>query len=149
MIRTFRTRTGELSATAREKRLHSAVDPVTEAKRFVASSLPEVPATVVLIGAALGHGAAALKSARTDCRVVCLFLHEDCYANAVARGSENWHPGSGDLAQFLSSSIDELETVSLAVIEWAPATAAFPEEAEAARRLVKETVRTTHVKHGD
>ncbi|MEE8440319.1 MAG: 6-hydroxymethylpterin diphosphokinase MptE-like protein [Spirochaetia bacterium] len=46
-----------------------------------------------------------------------------------------------DPAAFLSSTLDEIETGSLTVLEWPPAASCFPSEADQVRKAVTEVVR--------
>jgi hypothetical protein len=71
-----------------------------------------------------------------------MFLSSECHQSAVARGQVAWHPKlETDPAAFLSSTLDEIETGSLTVIEWPPSASCFPREAEDVRRAVTEVVR--------
>lgn len=141
MWKTYPSRSGPLSASFHGQQIHSGFDPRREADRFVATELAEIPQTVIVIGPGLGYIIEAVHERRNDARVVAFFLSTESYSSAVNRGDAAWHPQSGyDAASFLSSSVDELESASLVVTEWPPATSCFSEEARRIRAAVSDVV---------
>jgi len=142
MLHKYPSRSGSLSASCGGKQLHSSFDPIREAERYLRAELPETPRTVILIGPGLGYLVRAITDRRSDCRVISMFLSSECHASAIAPGDVAWNPQAGsEPATFLSSAVDEIESSSLAVIEWPAAAACFPKEADRVRRAVAEVVR--------
>ena len=142
MLDRYPSRTGSLSASYGGKQLHSSFDPEREAERYILAELAEIPRTVILIGPGLGYLIRAISDRRPDCRVISMFLSSECRRNAIDSGDVAWHPKSeSDPATFLSSALNEIETSSLAVIEWPPAASCFSGQADQVRRAVAEVVR--------
>ena len=129
MIRFSNAQSGDITATAADRYIHSRFDPAREASRFV-EGLGELPRTVVIIGAGLGYITAAIRERRTDCHIVAIHLSPELAERAVHAADHSWHPGlTARLDQFVAASIHPVETGSVTVINWPAATHAFPEVA--------------------
>ena len=142
MFEQYPSRSGSISASYRGKQLHSSFNPEREAERYIQTELPQIPRTVILIGPGLGYLIRAIINVRPDCRVVSMFLSPECHRNAVATGEAAWPPACGtDPADFLSATLDELESAALTALEWPPATSCFASEAEKVREAVTAVIR--------
>jgi len=122
--------------------LHSPYDPEREADRFALSSLgSSKPSHVLLLEPCLGYLAASVRRLLPRARIVC--LHYSAFFQDKQRCSPNasWYPGTGPgLDAFLESAVDEDAIAGVAVLEWEPATRAFPLEAAAAKRAVRASL---------
>ena len=141
-LRILRSRSGLLTAEVSGHLLHSAVDPQREAERLVDRLLPHVPATLIVVGPALGHLLPPIRARRPDVHILGLHLSAETARAAVHRADHEWHPGAGvPLDEFLNAALDPLETASLEVVPWQPSLAAYPEVGAAVQEGVLSFVR--------
>jgi hypothetical protein len=144
MLEMRTSRSGLPTARLRGSYLHSPYDPEAEASRFVQERLKgESPATILLLGAELGHARAALRRLHPRAGLLAVFYDPEVQARAIDRpGPEaSWRPGQGPLLEFLRRSVDELHVEGLVVLEWPPSARIYPEVSLAAQRQVAQFLR--------
>jgi hypothetical protein len=122
--------------------LHSPYDPEREARRFVASSIGSSrPSHVLLLGPCLDYLTPAVRSILPGSRIVSIQYASFFAARARSVPDACWHPGITDsLGSFLDANIDENAISGVAVLEWEPASRAFPEESLFARKAVSASL---------
>ena len=140
MLEITRSRTGQPTATRNGVRLHSLYDPVKEAERFAAQSVASRdPATILLLGAGLGHLIAALKAAYPRTRLLAVFYSREISAGCTARPEAAWHPEQrATLDSFLRRQIAELDTEGLVVLEWPASARMYPRLSALANTAVRQ-----------
>lgn len=140
------SRTGQPILLAEGRPLNSTYDPVHEAQRFARAALASgAPSpTVILVGAVMGYVEAAIAAQAGQARLLRIALSPDVAAFAPAAADDAaplWHPGSGEsLPAFLAKWLDESDLTGLRVVEWAPCTAAWPEEARRVQAAIRAFV---------
>ena len=139
MLEILPARSGQLTARVGGMYLHSPYDPQTEARRFAASRLADTsPATVLLLGAELGHAGNAIRRACPGARLVAVYY--DAQIAAHGGDPQGWSPASGEpLLRFLRRSLPEAE--GLAVLEWPASARLFPGASLEARRQTAQLLR--------
>lgn len=136
------SRSGSPTCAAGELWLHSRYDPEREALRFAQTELASAkPSHVVLLGPCLDYLSGAVRSLLPGARIVVV-QHTPFFAQSSGeRADAVWHPGLGtSLEAFLDAALDENAISGVAVLEWEPATQAFPQEARAAREALRESL---------
>jgi hypothetical protein len=130
-------RSGQLTARIGGAYLHSPYDPEAEARRFAEGSLSGgCPATVLLLGAELGHAARAIVRLCPGARLLPVYYN----AELAAHGPPGWSPASREtLLQHLRRSLADAE--GLAVLEWPASARLFPEASREARRQTAQLLR--------
>ena len=122
--------------------LHSRYDPEKEARRFVESELASSrPSHVVLLGPCLDYLSPVLREFLPRARIVSI-QYSKLFAGASSELPDmSWHPASGKrLESFLDAALDEDAVSGVAVLEWEPASRAFPDVARSARKAVKDSL---------
>ena len=122
--------------------LHSRYDPEHEALRFAESTLGGAsPSHVVLLGPCLDYLSAAVRARLPGARIVVVQYSSFFAENSRGLADQAWHPGLGSsLEAFLDLALDEDAISGVAVLEWEPASRAFPEESLAARTALRESL---------
>jgi hypothetical protein len=133
------SRSGPPTCSAGGSWLHSRYEPEKEARRFAELELgASKPSHVVLLGPCLDYLSAAVRSLLPGARI--LSIQYSAFFSSVREGKADasWYPGSETgLDAFLDGALDEDAISGVAVLEWEPASRAFPAEAAAARDAVK------------
>ena len=122
--------------------LHSNYDPKREALRFAESAIgASKPSHVVLLGPCLDYLSAAVRFLLPGARIMSV-QHSAFFENRDSGSADaSWYPQSKvPLASFIDATLDEDAISGVVVIEWEPASRAFPAEALAARTAVKESL---------
>ena len=137
MLEVRPARSGQLTARIGGAYLHSPYDPEAEARRFAESSLSRgCPATVLLLGAELGHAAKAILRLCPGARLLPVYYD----AELAARGQPGWSPSAGGtLLDFLRRALPEAE--GLLVLEWPASARLFPQSSLEARRQTAQLLR--------
>jgi hypothetical protein len=119
--------------------LHSSYDPIREAERFARSRLAEAkPSHVILLGACLDYLSAAVRELLPNARLISVQYSSAFEGKTVGRPDASWFPDSQvGLDSFLDICLGEDAISGVKVLEWEPASRAFPEAAEAARMAVR------------
>jgi hypothetical protein len=136
------SRSGQPTVAVAGVWLHSLYDPVKEAFRFAESELASSkPSHVVLLGPCLDYLSPAVRSLLPGARIVAV-QYSARFAGAAFGGPDaTWNPDSGaSLQSFLDAVLDEDAISGVKVLEWEPASRAFPAEALAARAAVKDSL---------
>ncbi len=130
-------RSGLLTARVGGAYLHSPYDPEAEARRFAEASLAGgCPATVLLLGAELGHAARAIQRLCPGARLLPVYYD----AELAAHGPPGWSPAGGEaLLAHLRRTLTDAE--GLAVLEWPASARLFPEASLEARRQTAQLLR--------
>ncbi len=140
MLELFPARSGEQSASAQGVLLHSRYDPVREAQRFVERSLPDRPATVVLLGTGLGYLLEVLRDRCPHSRIIAL-SPLDAATRPRQRKADLYLPVSEtDARAVVSRALRPEDVVGLELLEWEPELRAAPAAAEATRRAIRAVV---------
>jgi hypothetical protein len=136
------SRIGTPSCRADGLWLHSPYDPEREARRFVESALGSSrPSYVVLLGPCLDYITPALRSILPAARIVSIQYTPFFEGRTYAPPDAMWHPLIGfNLSAFLDANLDEDAISGLSVLEWEPASRAFPEEALRAKEAVRASL---------
>jgi hypothetical protein len=136
------SRSGPPTCAAAGIWLHSRYDPEKEARRFVESELASSrPSHVILLGPCLDYLSPVLRELLPRARIVSI-QYSKLFAGASSElASMAWHPASGErLESFLDAALDEDAVSGVAVLDWEPASRAFPEVASSARKAVKDSL---------
>jgi hypothetical protein len=130
-------RSGQLTARVGGAYLHSPYDPEAEARRFAEGSLAgPCPATVLLLGAELGHAGRAIRRLCPGTRLLPVYYS----AELAAHGPPGWSPASREtLLEHLRRALTDAD--GLAVLEWPASARLFPEASREARRQTTQLVR--------
>ncbi len=133
------SRNGAFTCAASGVWLHSRYEPEKEALRFAESELGSSrPSHVLLLGPCLDYLAPAVRSILPSARIAS--VQYSCWfaGTSLGRPDSCWYPDSSlPLESFLDGVLDEDAVSGVAVLEWEPASRAFPAEALAARTAVK------------
>ncbi len=159
------SRTGEPTALIAGVALHSRYDPLREAERFLQSSLPpDPPSVVLLLGAGLGYLTRCIRRRFPAARVIAFYYDREIYERGAGResgggresgaGGESggrpdparpdlgWHPGLPEAADaWLRRRLGELDLEGLRLVEWPPSSRIYPSTARAVRRAVEQVLR--------
>ncbi len=136
------SRSGPPTCAAGELWLHSRYDPEREALRFAQTELASAkPSHIVLLGPCLDYLSAAVRGLLPGARIIVV-QHTPFFADSSGgRADAVWHPGLGtSLEAFLDAALDENAIAGVAVLEWEPATRAFPNQARFAREALRESL---------
>ena len=119
--------------------MHSRYEPEREAFRFAASEIASAkPSHVVLLGPCLDYLSVAVRVLLPGARIIAVQYSDFFASRSVGHADAVWYPGSKPpLDSFLDSALDEDAISGVSVLEWEPASRAFPAEALAARTAVK------------
>lgn len=122
--------------------LHSKYEPAKEALRFAQTELKSSsPACVIILGPCLGYLCAAVRTILPGALVLAIQYSPFFAGKTVACADAEWLPGRDrSLESFLDGRVDEDAISGVAVLEWEPASRAFPEEARAAREAVRASL---------
>jgi hypothetical protein len=122
--------------------LHSRYDPEREARRIAVAEIGSShPSHVLVLGPCLDYLSLVLREILPGARI--LSVQYSALFSGLSRGRPDaeWDPGSGiNLESFLDATLDEDAISGVAVLEWEPATQAFPEEALAARKAARASL---------
>ena len=137
MLEIHPARSGQLTARVGGAYLHSPYDPEAEARRFAESALTgPCPATVLLLGAELGHAGSAILRICPGARLLPVYYD----AELAAHGPPGWGPAGGDtLLEFLRRALPDAD--GLAVLEWPASARLFPQASREARRQTVQLLR--------
>lgn len=136
-----RSRSGSAICSADGALLHSAYSPEREAERFLEASVSSLPSTIVLLGPCLDYLAPPLRRRFPGARIAAIQYSPFFRGREVAPADASWYPDSPcSLSAFLAATIDEDSVSGVAVLEWAPASRAFPEAARAAREALRSAL---------
>jgi hypothetical protein len=122
--------------------LHSAYDPQKEAERFVDAALgPRRPSCFILSGPCLDYLSPALR-ARYPGALVLSIQHDARFRNqGPGAADDSWYPGGEEsIESFLSRRIDEDALAGVQILEWPPASRAWPEEAAATAKAIRSVL---------
>ena len=121
--------------------LHSPYDPAREALRFAGSSIgASKPSHVVLLGPCLDYLTPVLRSLLPGARIISVQYSSFFEGKTRSSPDASWHPAlRTNLDAFLDANLDEDAISGVCVLEWEPASRAFPEEA----LFVKGAVRSS------
>ncbi len=134
-------RSGAITARVNGTYLHSAFDPVREAERFVAQSIPESARTVVVIGPGLGHCFQALASRKVPPRTIGISLDRHISEMAVSQAHHQLVASDRQtLRENLIALLEDSDVPALAVASWEPSARLFYKETRSAETVVKEVV---------
>ena len=148
------SRVGERLATARsgaviayrdDAALHSAYDPVAEARRFVAASGVDASVrTIFLVAPCLGYLLPPLREAAPDARILTIqcspFFSEDV---AIFPSDACWTPADSlDLASFLEREASDVQALRSRIVEWRPASLAYGRRAVEYASAIRDFVAT-------
>jgi hypothetical protein len=130
-------RSGQLTARIGGAYLHSPYDPEAEARRFAESSLSETcPATVLLLGAELGHAGRAIQRLCPAARLLPVYYS----AELAVHGPPGWSPSCPEtLLEHLRRVLPDAE--GLTVLEWPASARLFPLVSREARRQTAQALR--------
>jgi hypothetical protein len=130
-------RSGQLTARVGGAYLHSPYDPEAEARRFAESSLSGTcPATVLLLGAELGHAGRAILRLCPAARLLPVYYS----AELAGHGPPGWSPGRPEsLLEHLRRVLTDAE--GLVVLEWPASARLFPQASREARRQAAQLLR--------
>ncbi len=119
--------------------LHSPYEPEREARRFAESAIGSSrPTHVLLLGPCLDYLTPALRGILPSAAVIVLQYSPDFDGLGQGRPDASWNPLSPtSLDAFLDAAIDEDAVSGVSVIEWEPASRAFPAEALRVKQAVK------------
>jgi hypothetical protein len=143
MLEVRPARSGQPTARIGGVYLHSPYDPQEEARRFVENSLAgSDPATVLLLGAELGHAGRAILHRFPTARLLAAYYDPQVAAHSSAPEQAAWQPACGQtLLDFLRLRLDELEAEGLAVLEWPASARLFPQASLEAQRQTAQALR--------
>ena len=134
-IQFSRSRAGEKTCSVNGVHLHSAYDPMKEARRFVdAVELPFEPSLLVVVEPALSHCATFLRQRFPDTTLVAIRL-ADCFGESNHLWDRTLH--LSQVHQMLSL-YGEDKVLATLFLSWPPSQRAFPQE----YRLCWENIRT-------
>jgi Protein of unknown function DUF115 len=136
------SRSGSPTCAAGGVWLHSRYEPEREAFRFAESEIAAAkPSHVVLLGPCLDYLSVAVRILLPRARIIAVQYSAFFIDRSVGRADSAWFPGSAaPLEAFFDSALDEDAISGVAVLEWEPASRAFPVEALAARTAVKASL---------
>jgi hypothetical protein len=122
--------------------LHSPYDPAREAERFARSSIgSSKPSHILLLGPCLDYLTPAIRSALPGSRIISVQYSPFFAGRELSRPDAVWQPDSGEsLESFLDANLDEDAISGVAVLEWEPATRAFPEAFAGASKAVASSL---------
>lgn len=133
-----RSRCGSLVCSADGAFLHSRYDPEREAERFLEASLTSFPSTVILLGPCLDYLTSPLRRRFPGVRIASIQYSAFFRGRENSRADATWYPDTPvPLPAFLNAVIDEDAISGISVLEWAPASKAFPEAAQATREALR------------
>lgn len=147
MVQIEPSKTGEPTVRLGRRSLVSRYAPRREAERFIGERLTGTsPGTVVILGEVLGYLSSALHDAYPGASVVAVYLSSETVSHRVDNTSLQqhaiWHPEHQlPFNRFLEAELSEHQIDRLEVLEWQPATEAFPELAERLRGTIRAVVR--------
>jgi hypothetical protein len=136
------SRSGSPTCAAGGIWLHSRYEPEREALRFAASEIGSArPSHVVILGPCLDYLSPALRAILPGATILSVQYAAFFARVAVGSADSSWYPDAGSsLDSFLDAALDEDAISGVAVLEWEPASRAFPAEALAAQRAVKASL---------
>jgi Protein of unknown function DUF115 len=122
--------------------LHSPYDPEREARRFAGSSVgASKPSHVVLLGPCLDYLTPVLRSLLPGARIISVQYSSFFEGKTRSSPDASWHPGvRTNLGAFLDANLDEDAISGVCVLEWEPASRAFPDEAVFAKSAVRSSL---------
>ena len=142
MIKIEKSKSGVDYARTEKIQIHSAYDPVKEAKRFINESNLIHPGTIIVLGSGLGYITIELNKLFPESKIISIYLSNQLYINSKIHNSYSWHPESKDsLLLFLRKSIFTLELEGLRLLEWPPAAAAFPKISNKINKIINQFIR--------
>lgn len=134
---------GIKTASLSGRALHSTRDPEREARRFLDERLKTDPSGFIVLGSCLGYIESAIEQRYPALPRYTIQYDESFRAREVDAVREAWYPGSSEsLETFLLSRLDPADLDGLAILDWPPASQAYPEEAARCLDSVKKAVLT-------
>ena len=142
MVRFVKSKSGLLAALSKGVYLNSRYNPLEEARRVVTKKLESKrPKTVIILGETIGYLTQAVSAHSPGCRCVQVYYDSALYDMCSFRTADFWHPKTGVTHEaFFRNAIHELEIDDLAVIEWAPSAAVYPETAKETLTSLSRTI---------
>jgi Protein of unknown function DUF115. len=137
-----KAQSGGQSCAADGLRLHSAYDPEREAERFVASSLGGGrPSHLIVLGPCLDYITPLVRKAFPRARIAVVQYTDAFEGRSRGSPDASWSPASvTSLDAFLDANVDEDAISGVQLLEWEPASRAFPEVSEKAKRAVRASL---------
>lgn len=137
MLEVIISKTGKKTALCCSKYIHSGIDPVREAEKYLLARFnpSDPPGVILLIFPGLNYLYGQIRKHFPDSRIIILHLNRELYENSVVekykKNDALWYPECGiPLKAFLYDNIYETDIKSLATISWEPVIKAFPEQAK-------------------
>jgi len=136
------SRSGALTCAADAIWLHSPYDPEREAFRFAQSEIgASHPSHLIVLGPCLDYISTALHRILPGARVIAIQYSAFFEEKTVGFADAAWDPKSDiSLDAFLDDTLDEDAIAGVSVLEWEPATRAFPDAASLARTAVRTSL---------
>ncbi|MFW5788331.1 MAG: 6-hydroxymethylpterin diphosphokinase MptE-like protein [Spirochaetota bacterium] len=128
-LRFVETKTGAITVSLNGRYLHSRVDPVREAERFVADLERERPRLALVVGPGLGYAFEAIRRLAPGTRTLGLPLCNGLDSRLVARADATWRSDRETVDRFLERELSDLDTASIAIVEWPPVVESEPRAA--------------------
>jgi len=125
-LRFVETKTGAITVSLNGRHLHSRFDPVREAERFVADLERERPRLAVVVGPGLGYAFEAIRRLAPGTRTLGLTLCDGLESRIVARADATWRHDHESIDRFLEREVSDLDTASIAIVEWPPVVESAP-----------------------
>ena len=144
MTESLATRSGDRTLRVNGKLIHSAFHPRREASRFVEALDIGTPQCILLLGAGVGYILEALRCRFPGARLVsvALFPIRSTESTVAALADHSWSPDQpGSISQFLAQAVHELDSLSIAVVEWKSGTAVNGALADSLRSEITAYVR--------
>ncbi|MEW5814336.1 MAG: hypothetical protein AB1798_02930, partial [Spirochaetota bacterium] len=143
MVHIHTARSGLPYATANGLQLHSAYDPQKEALNYILHNLrDEQPSTIILLGACLDYLHNIIKNRYPFSRVILVFYDRFFYEMFNDRAKTAWHPEMGiKISRFFASAINEIDIEGLKILEWPPASKAYPHLSDLANKFLSSRIK--------
>lgn len=139
-LRFLAARTGAITVSVSGRHLHSRFDPVREAERFVSNLERERPRLAIVVGPGLGYAFEAIRRLVPATRTLSLPLLRGLDDRIVGNADATWQPDRESIDRFLAREITDLDTASIAVLEWRPVIEAVPGTAQEVRATLSAHV---------
>ncbi len=137
MLEVIISKTGKKTALCCNKYIHSGIDPVREAEKYLLARFnpSDPPGVIILIFPGLNYLYGQIRKHFPHSRIIILHLNRELYDHSVVDKYEKndslWYPECGiPLKTFLYDKISETDIKSLVTISWEPVIKAFPDQAK-------------------